>query len=314
MQEYGRSRLLTLDKTEDQLAIGVLICIIASLTFGLQQGELYIALWAIFGSMALILIFFAFPNTWTYGILLYAIYAITAFGVILLYHWGDSILYGGFSLSLPAGVFFFMASGYMTFHIIQSIKVTRDFHSKTHEYVPLGFWSIGVMLFTFFSFTSVLSWSVSTGSNGIWIPLYIFFEIAIAFLVVYILWIPDRNIDWTQKELPRSPAAQFISTKTQIVMDKTKEVKDMVVRTKNLCPECGMILKLEKKACPSCGITQKFGWCVRSEAYALPCSNCGKMSLLGTEKCPECQKALRNWITCNSCNLESPVKDWGPVS
>jgi hypothetical protein len=314
MQEYGRSRLLTLDKTEDQLAIGVLICIIASLIFGLQSGELNAALWAVFGVVALVLIFFAFPNTWTYGVLLYAVYAITAFGVILLYHWGDSILYGGFSLSLPAGAFFFMAAGYITFHIIQSIKVTRDFHSKTHEYLPLGFWSIGVVLFMFFSFLAILSWSISIQNGGPWIPLYIFFEAGVAFLVVYILWLPDRNIDWTQKELPQSPAAQFISTKTQVVMDKTKEVKDKVARTKNLCPECGMILKLEKKNCPSCGNTQSFGWCVRSEAYALPCANCGKMSLLGTEKCPECQKALRNWITCNSCNVESPVKDWAPVT
>jgi hypothetical protein len=314
MQEARHSKLLYLDETEDQLAIGVFICIIASLIFGLQPGDINTALWGVFGIIAFILIFFAFPNTWTYGVLLYAIYAISAFGVILLYHWGGSYLIGGLSLTILAAMFFFLAAAYMTFHIIQSIKETRDAQIKQDNYLPLGFWSIGVMLFTFFSILSILSWSIYTSSGGPWIQMYIGFESTIALLIIYILWIPDRNVDWTQKDLPQSPAVQFISMKTQVVKDKTTVMKDKVVKPKNICPECGMKLKIEKKTCPSCGNVQNFGWCVRSEAYALSCANCGKMALLGKETCPKCGKALADKITCNSCNKESAVKEWAPVT
>lgn len=314
MQEARRSRILSLDETEDQLAIGVFLCIIASLIFGLQPGPINAALWVLLGIIAFILIFFAFPNTWTYGVLLYSIYAISAFGVILLYHWAESFLIGGLSLSILVGLFFFIAAGYMTFHIIQSIKKTRDAQVQKDHYIPLGFWSIGVMLFTLFSFLSILSWCIYTTSGGPWIQMYIGFESTIALLLVYILWIPDRNIDWTQEKLPQSPMAQFISTKTQVVMDSTQVVKDKVVRTKNICPECGMKLKIEKKTCPYCSNNQSFGWCVRSETYALSCANCGKMALLGRDKCPECGKILTEKVTCNSCKKESPIKDWAPVT
>jgi hypothetical protein len=303
MAEQGQNELLSLNKIEDQLVIAVFICFLLSMIFGLQPGEINSALWAAFGLAAFACIYFAFPNTWTYGILLYGIYAILAFGIIIIFHWGDQFLISGLSIPILAGLFFFGAAIFMSFHIIQSIKKVRDVQIKKDNYLALGFWSISVMLFAFFSFFSILGWSLYVRNGGNWILIYYAMEPAIAFLLVYILWLPDRNINWTQKELPQSPATKFIAIKTQVVKDK-------VTRTKNICPECGMKLKIEKKTCPSCGNTQNFGWCVRSEAYAMACANCGKMALLGKEKCDECGKGLQDTITCNSCKKGSPVKDW----
>lgn len=307
MAEQGQNGFLSLNKTEDQLVIAAFICFIISMIFGTQVGITNTVLWAAFGVGTFICIYFAFPYTWTYGILLFGIYAILAFGVIIIFHWGDRFLVSGLSISILAGAFLFIAAILMSFHIIQSIMKIRDAQVSKDNYLALGFWTIGVMAFAFLSFFSILGWSLYAMHGGGWIWIYYILEPIIAFLLLYILWIPDRGINWTQKELPQSPATQFIAQKTQVMKEK-------VIRTKNICPECGMILRMEKKSCPSCGNTQKFGWCVRSEAYALPCANCGNLALLGKETCDECQKILQTEITCNNCNKKSPVKEWVAVT
>ena len=65
-----------------------------------------------------------------------------------------------------------------------------------------------------------------------------------------------------------------------------------------------------KKVCPSCNSTKNFGWCVKSEAYVLPCSNCGSMALYGKETCDKCSKVLSDSVVCNNCNEAFPVKEW----
>jgi hypothetical protein len=303
MVEQENFKFLSLNKREDQFIVAVFLCILLSFIFGLQPGVTYAVLWVALGVAAFIFIYFAFPNTWTYAPLLYAIYAISAFGVIIIYHWSDRISFSGISIAIPVGIFFFAAAIYMEFHIIQSIKTARDAQIKKDNYVPLGFWSISVMLFAGFSFLSIIGWAISANSNGSGLQIYLVFEPIIAFLLIYILWLPDRNIDWSIENIPKSPATQFISLKTEVVKQKVK-------RMKNVCPECGLKLKVEKKICPSCGSTQTLGWCVRSEAHVLPCINCGTLSLFGKEKCPSCGKVLSGTIKCNSCQDESPVKEW----
>jgi predicted amidophosphoribosyltransferase len=128
-------------------------------------------------------------------------------------------------------------------------------------------------------------------------------EPLIAFLLVYILYIPERSLDWTMEDLPESPATKFIS-------DKTKDLKKKVPKLRTVCPECGTKLKIEKKVCPSCISTQNFGWCVKSEAYVLPCANCGSMALFGKETCDRCSKELSDSVACNNCNEAIPVREW----
>jgi hypothetical protein len=303
MAGQGNIELFSFEKREDQLIIGVFVCLLLSLIFGLQPGTEYAILWAALGGIALLLIYFAFPNTWTYSLLLYAIYAISAFGIIIVFFWGDQLLIGDVSIAVFVGAFLFGAALYMSYHIIQSIKKARDAQSKEAGYVPLGFWSIGVMLFFGFSFLSVLGWAFSVNSGGSGLQIYLVLEPIIALLLVYILWLPDRNIDWSIKDIPESPATKFITAKTD-------SVKQKVTKIRNICPECGLKLKIEKKTCPSCGKTQTFGWCVRSEAHVLPCANCGNMALYGKEKCDKCGKKLSEKVTCNSCQKEFQVKDW----
>jgi hypothetical protein len=303
MAEQENVKFLSLNKKEDQFIVAVFLCLMLSFIFGLQPGTTYAILWAGLGVAALFFIYFAFPNTWTYAPLLFAIYAISAFGVIIIFHWGDRLLVSGLSIAILAGVFFFASAIYMEFHIIQSIKKARDAQSKRDKYVPLGFWSISVIMFAGFSFLSIIGWAYSVNSGGSGLQLYLVLEPIIAFLLIYILWLPDRNIDWSIKDLPKSPVANFISMQTDIVKHK-------VIKMKNVCPECGLKLKVEKKICPSCGNSQVFGWCVRSEAHVIPCTNCGAMSLFGKEKCESCGKRLTGRVSCNSCKKEFHVKEW----
>ncbi len=303
MDEDESVGFLSLDKTEDQLVIATFFCVLLSFYFGLQPGLLNAVLWAAIGGGAVLCIYFAFPNMWPYSLLLYASYGISAFGIILLFFWNDSFKISEISIPIIIGVFLIGAAGFIAFHIVQSIKKVRDAVSKEDRYVPLGFWSISVFLFVIFSVLSILGWAIWVNSDGGEIQLYFVLEPLIAFLLVYILWLPDRGLDWSIKDLPESPATKYITKKSKVIKGK-------VAKVRNVCPECGLKLKVEKKACPSCENTQNFGWCVKSEAYVLPCSNCGEMALYGKEKCGVCSEALSDKITCNACEKAFPVKEW----
>ncbi|UCE36320.1 MAG: hypothetical protein JSW00_12390 [Thermoplasmata archaeon] len=303
MVKFEGAGFLSLDKTEDQLVIATFVCVLLSLYFGLQPGLISAVLWAALGGGALLCIYFAFPNTWPYSFLLYACYGISAFGVILLFFWYDYLNVFGISLPILIGIFFIIAAFYMAFHIVQSVKKTRDTVAQKEEYLPLGFWSISVMFFMAFSVLSIISWSLWVDSGGGEIQFYMVLEPIIAFLLVYILWLPDRSLNWTVEDLPESPATKFI-------FDKSKVLKKKVAKVRNMCPECGTKLKVEKKSCPSCNNIQNFGWCVTSEAYVLPCTHCGSMALYGKEKCDACEKELTDGVECKSCGETFPLKEW----
>jgi hypothetical protein len=303
MAEQESIGFLNLDKTEDQLVLAALACVIVSFYFGLQPGFTSTILWAGIGCGALVCIYFAFPNMWPYSILLYASYGISAFGVILLFLWYDAIRLFGISVPIPLGIFFIASGFYMAYHIVESIKKTRDRVAEEQQYVPLGFWSIAVMLFFVFSVLSIISWVIWANSGGAVIQLYMVLEIIIAFLLIYILWLPDRSMDWSVENLPESPATRFITRKSKVLAQK-------VSIARNICPECGLKLRIEKKVCPSCGGSQNLGWCVRSEAYVIPCAKCQSMALHGKEKCDECGEILSNNISCTNCGEGHPIKDW----
>ena len=301
MAEQEGVGFLSLDKREDQLVLAVFVLVLLSFYFGLQPGLLFAVIWAGTGTGALVCIYFALPNMWSYSVLLYAIYGISAFGVILIRFWTDALDFFGISIPVLVGIFFIVAAFYIAFYIVNQIKKTRDASAKKETYLLLGFWSVSVILFFVFSVISIFSWSLWVDSGEL--QFYLILEPLLAILLVYILWLPDRNIDWSVEHLPKSPVTRFIS-------DKSKVLKKRMMKARNVCPECGSKLKLEKKACPSCDNTQTFGWCVTSEAYVLPCSSCGEMALYGKEKCDECGKVLSDSIVCNSCKKAFGVKEW----
>jgi hypothetical protein len=291
----------SLEKTEDQLVLATFVCIFLSLYFGFQSWALSSVLWVIFGAAALVCMYFAFPNMWINGLLLYAIYGICAFGVILLVFWFDAVNYFGISFSIIAGVFLIASSFYIVFYIIKQVKNTRDSSTDKKSYLSLGFWSIGVILFPILSVLSILSWSLWVDSGQL--QFYLILELLIAINLIYILWLPDRNMDWGAKEPLQLPTKRFIA-------GGSKALKGKVLKIKNVCPECGSKLRLEKKTCPSCQNVQTFGWCVTSEAYVLPCSHCQEMALYGKENCDKCGKALSDEVVCNECKSTFPIKEW----
>lgn len=291
----------SLNKTEDQLVLAAFVCVLLSFYFGLQPGLLFAVLWAATGIGALICIYFAFPNMWPYGVLLYGAYAVSAFGIILIRFWTDAVNFFGISIPLMIGIFFIAAAFYMAFHTVKYVKKARDSSAKKGNYLPLGFWSIGVMLFPLISVLSILSWSFWVNSGEI--QFYLILEPLIAILLVYILWLPDRSINWSAQHPLESRATRFIA-------DRSKILKEKVTKVGKVCPECGSKLKIEKKICPSCGNAQTFGWCLTSEAYVLPCSNCGKMALYGKKKCDECGRELSDSVSCSSCNKAFLIKEW----
>lgn len=303
MQEVQTPQFLSLDKTEDQLVIATFILVLVSFFFGLQPDLLYALLWGATGIGALLCIYFAFPNMWPYALLLYVAYAIVTFGLIIMIFWYDVLTVSGISIPIMIGIFLIAAAFYIAFYIVQHIKKARDAMAVQEKYLPLGFWSIGVMLFVGISIISIIGWTLWVNTGGGEIQIYLVSEPLIALLLVYILWFPDRNIDWSMEKLPKSPAQEYI-------MDKSRVLKVKVARVKNECPECGLKLKREKKTCPSCDNVQTFGWCVKSEAFVLPCSHCQNMTLYGKGNCQKCGKPLSEKIVCNSCESSFPIKEW----
>jgi hypothetical protein len=303
MEEQKSPQFLSLDKTEDQLVVATFLLVMASFYFGLQGNILFALLWAGCGIGAIICIYLAFPNMWPYALLLYASYGILTFALIFMIFWYDSVTFSGISIPIMVGIFLLAAAFYLAFHVVQHIKKARDAMAAQEKYLPLGFWIISVMLFIVFSVLSILGWALWANSGGGELLIYLVFEPVIAILLVYILWLPDRNINWAIEELPKSPATEFIE-------DKSRVLKVKVARVRNECPECGLKLKREKKACPSCDNIQTFGWCVRSEGYVLPCSHCSNMTLYGRGKCIKCEKELSDSIVCNSCSKSFPIREW----
>ena len=57
------------------------------------------------------------------------------------------------------------AGFYMAFHMIKYIKKARDTLTEKDDYIPLGFWSLAVMLFVAFSILSIISWSLWANEN-----------------------------------------------------------------------------------------------------------------------------------------------------
>lgn len=301
MARFEGVEFLSLDKTEDRLLLIAFACLILSLYLGLMPGLIFVILWAATGIGALICIYFAFPNMWPYCLLLYAAYAISAFGVILLVFWYDVIKFFGISIPVMIGIFFIASAFYIAYYIVKNVKKTRDIFAAKRNYLPLGFWSISVMLFPLFSILSIFSWSNWVDSGEL--QFYLILEPLIAILLIYILWLPDRNIDWSLEHLPEPPVKKLITK-------KSKAIKEKVTKIKNICPECGSKLKIERKSCPSCNNAQTFGWCTTSEAYVLPCPHCGSMAMYGKDKCGKCGKSLTDNITCNSCKKAFTIKEW----
>ena len=104
--QSNQPRFLSLDKTEDQLVVGVYACILLSFFFGLQDGMIPLALWVLLGVAALICMYWAFPHMWPYALLLYACYGISAFSVILIAFWNDALKIWDISITMLLGIFF----------------------------------------------------------------------------------------------------------------------------------------------------------------------------------------------------------------
>ena len=287
--------------------VAVYACILLSFFFGLQDGMIPLALWLVLGVAALICMYWAFPNMWPYALLLYACYGISAFSVILIFFWNDALKIGDVSITMLLGVFLIFAAFAMAFHMVQYIKKARDTLTEKDQYVPLGFWSLAVMLSVAISILSIVAWSFWANENSAAIQTYIVLEPVLGFMLTYILWLPDRALDWSKKPVPESPAARFIVDKSKAI---TGGITGSIVRPKGTCPQCGNKLIMEKKLCPSCNNTQTFGWCATSETFVLPCGHCGTMNLYGRDSCTKCKNRLSSGILCNNCDNASSLRDW----
>ncbi len=309
MSELLNSIMILFKEKRNQFALGTFVFFLISLSMGLQGGLLFTILWLITGALAFLCVYFGFPNMWAYGVLLYMVYLFSAFGSILLIFWRDYTLMENFSLAIAGGIILLLLAFYISLHIISQIKKVRKV-TIDEKYVPLGFWSIGVSLFVILPIFSMWFWSFWADGNGDSIIYYTAIEVIIAMLLVYILWIPDRNLNWNIEYLPKSPATRMIEEKSKALVKTPIVFSRRVMKLRRTCPECGSKLKLEMKACPSCNTKQSFGWCIKSEAYAIPCRNCGALNLYGKEKCRECNEPLIDEIKCKTCNESFKLREW----
>jgi hypothetical protein len=222
------------------------------------------------------------------------------------------------------GIFFDLAALGIGVMLILRIKSIRDDISGVTErpegfeldheamYIPLGIWSLAVLLFWFTSNLSVLYWY--NWSVGSWGPgPYLTAEVFLLFIAIYILWHPQNNFEWGVEStvLPVKPErlGMELIDRSQKILPKLKKSVTFGAKPKERCPICGARASFERRACPNCGQPRLFSWCKVTENYIVTCPNCKEPTSYGKVGCIHCGKPIYQTIRC-SCGEESEISDW----
>lgn len=304
-----------------QWMLGVIVFFLTALGFGMGFGTLsgYVPtiLWILFGGITLACISQAFPDAWNYIFWLAGIYGATVGGTLCLL--GLKLISSPLFTAL--GVFLIIVALAIVIYLILHIKSIRDEISgvieradKNHiehevSYVPLGFWTISVLLFFVFSICSILGWArwaIDHQNLGI----YIFSEVMVLSLGLYILWVPQTKFEWgferlaLEPEIISSPKSKLVIPIPRIFEDKTAPET-----TSNICPICNSNLIQDKRTCAKCGTAKTFSWCKTSETYIINCPVCNKSTSYSRDECMKCGKPFSKLIECQ-CGTKKPIKDW----
>jgi hypothetical protein len=315
-----------------QFGIGIIIFFALSMIMGIigiSESIIYTVLWALFGIFTLFCVSKVFPDTWNYVFWLVGIYFFAALGLLFLLDIEMFAGIGFFALGIFIEVGAILGIGAL---LVQNVKNIRDDISgvsersepvsehlkKEGKYVPLGFWALAVVLFWLFANLSIYGWylwashRVEDINN---LGLYVFSEIMVLILGLYILWVPQYKFEWRAEPIVLSPepseGLRLFETLPDM-LTKTREKLEQKLPRPEKCPICGSKVVSETRKCSSCGNTRTFDWCTVSEEYIVTCPHCKNPTSFGRERCLECGKPIDQYIKCK-CGAMNTIDNWKRV-
>jgi hypothetical protein len=271
---------------------------------GIFQGIIYVWLWLIFGICAIFCISQTFPNVWIYILWLIAIYIFAVLGWIAIFILRTA---SWLALGLLSEAFAYGIAAYLIWHI----KELRD---NMPRYVPLGLWTLAVIAFWLCANGTIYGWALWAIDHA-GLHTYIFFELLIIALAIYILWLPQANFEWEPLPTLSTRLRRIVHKELKLSLKRTGKRLHKLKRSLSWrrppvsrCPLCDANLITETRTCPDCGNSREFKWCVKSEEYIISCPYCKQPTLYGRPECGYCNKPLSKKIKC-SCGKSNLLKD-----
>lgn len=324
MERIIKSTFEALKNIRLQLLIGVLGFYFTALILSTQSGDVFLLLWLIIGAFILYFIRLTFPDVWNYIFWLIGIFFLNFLAVICFL---DN-KYTSHFLFIAFGIFFELGALAIVFLLILHIKAIRDDISGVTErptgmelereaaYIPLGLWSLALFFFWFISNISIMYWfywSVqNAGSEG-----YIITQLILAFIVVYILWHPQKKFEWSIESVSapteKPEKKSELGTKIPGILPKLKKTVSAKSRIPNKCPICGSKIVMENRQCRNCGEKRLFTWCKISEGYIVTCPECKAQTSYGKDRCVNCGRLIDRFVECN-CGTKHEIRDWDFLS
>ncbi len=283
----------------DQYAFLAFILLMASLGLGTQPGVTFTVAWAALAGAGFFMSIVAFPNVWRTALGLICAYLLSFLGMLCIIVFRDILLIFGFPVIVLFGVFLGFGAIIVMLIVIAQVKQVRD-ADIGGRYIPLGLWSISGSIFMIITAFSTISWYF--WATGFYLIPYLLFEVLLILCYLWMLWLPDRRLNWdVPKEVKRGIPS---------VLSKTAVIKRIGGGEKNKCPACGSAIEFETRMCKKCGKVQKFGWCPVSEIHLLPCAHCRHLNTYGNRECELCHNPLAEKIKCPRCEVSAKIGDW----
>lgn len=315
MSDETRKEAEAAIRVRDQLALGAIACLLLSIAMGMLPDGLVpdsiyrTGAWLIFGVLAFVCFYLAFPHMWPYSIWLAGIYGGSAFGLLLIAGRGGTFFPHYWTAAL-IGLLFEGAAMALVYTVLMRVRIARTVIGSR---APLGIWLLGVVIFFLFSNLSAAGWAfwAVTGSTA-GLAGYAGFEALLAFIAVYVCWAPEELV-WGSPVAAVIPEDAPVGDEHPAILKMLTGKKDPLPKA---CPACGHALRPVQLKCPSCGEKAPAGWCAANESYVVPCPSCSSPALSADGRCRKCGTAMTG-LACPSCKRSSPFRDWtgapGPV-
>lgn len=295
-----------------QLKASVFLFFFLSLIFGQGDGLVFSFGWVSLGLMGFILLYrlqerFFFITVW-----MAIIYFLIFLGSIVAFNYAeqyDNWFIQIFGISILAIAF--VACLYM----ILLMKERRDLLALEGEYVPIGFWFILVLLFywsSVFAQVGFIRWADdSLGNLELYRTLYIAAEIILIPTFILVVTFPEDKFTFSNAEDTKRMGVFNNLIKNITFRDLQKRLEK--VSSKEImppCPRCKIPLSREIKKCPSCDSSRYFYWCDTSQDYLVRCPSCFKLTMIGSDRCINCNARMSSKIRCSKCKDINKVDDW----
>ena len=326
----GGQILSFIKELKNQWLLGAVVFFVLSLVMGAVEGGpypfIYTGLWLVFGLFFFFCIFKAFPKVWHLLVLICGIYLFSFLGMIFfvrvhdLSNWGFLLLAltsEGIALWGVAVTLFTVANRRDEMVEVLRYQKKRTGKEKTDAYVPLGLWSLSVILLYFLSNISIWYWSdyqlIESLKSFVG---YIVSELIFLVLLLYFFWIPENFLDYSHDkdvvtELKTKPIMSFFQrfSLTRKKEPITRITRKRLARKKILCPDCRKPLIMERRNCPGCGKMKRFGWCARSEDFIVNCPKCRNLVGISAGVCKKCGEKINDEVQC-SCGERTEIGRW----